>query len=69
MSKIQDFNIFKEKEIIVIQIIDNFFEFHEYEWLIMKTFMFDFLTESMKKHAEQGYLHSNDIDIILQKYK
>lgn len=66
---IQDFNIFKADHATVIQIIDKYWEFTDQDWTIMKTFMFDFLNECMKKHSEQGYLHSNNIDEILRKYK
>jgi hypothetical protein len=65
----EDFNITKEGNTTVIRIIDKFWEFEENDWFTMKTFMFDFLTECMKKHTEQGYLHSNNIDEILTKYK
>ena len=67
--KEEDFEILKEGNTTIIRIVDKFWEFEPIDWVQMKTFMFDFLTECMKKHTEQGYLHSNDIDEILKKYE
>ena len=65
----EDFEIYKEGNVTIIQIIDKHWEFTEQDFLMFKTFMFDFLSECMKKHTEQGYLHSSDIDKILKKYE
>lgn len=68
MSKIQDFSITKQLNTTTIQIIDKCYDFNEQDFTILKTFMFDFLSESIKLHSKKGYLHTSDVDKILKKY-
>jgi hypothetical protein len=64
-----DFGIHKEGSNTAMRIIDKYFEFTNQDFTILKTFMFDFFSECMKKHTEQGYLHSDNVDEILEKYE
>lgn len=64
-----DFSIEIDGDTSTIQIIDNYFQIQDNEFEIFKTFLFDFVSEAMKKHSKQGYLHSNNIDEILKKYE
>ena len=68
MNKINDFKLHKEGDIITIQIIDKCYDFNEQDFTILKTFMFDFLSEVIKLHSVKGFLHTNDIDKILKLY-